>query len=232
MVAAAASTPRRIGDGGEYFVMALQLASGKPPALSPADLTQYKALLSRLGGGFESSLLDYPDLTAADGRQDFLHFFLYSAIVAPAVPLVGAVGLHPNWAFTIVNALLLTGAIFLAARSVPLVAAAAVFVGPVVWWVDKAHTEAFLFAAVAVAAAAFRTHPSLALIAYAAAGAQNAALGVTYPVFAGLVWLGTRHTTFAARTWIAALAGAALVASPFVYTWLRLGRWSPMAEYA
>jgi hypothetical protein len=232
VIAAATSAPRRVGDGGEYFVMALQLASGRPPSLSAEDLARVRQELAVLDGGFESSLLDYPDLVANDGRQDFLHFFLYSLVVAPAVPLVTAAGLHPNWAFTFVNAALLAGAFFVVARFTALVVAVAGFVGPIVWWVDKAHTEAFLFALVSVAAIVFRQRPALAAIMFALAGAQNAALGVTYPFFVAMLWYATRRTTFSSGTWIAVTSGAAIVASPFIYMFVRLGRWSPMAEYA
>jgi hypothetical protein len=224
--------PRRVGDGGEYFVMALQLAKMRPPSLSRDELQDMKRDLAQYGAGFESSLLEYPGLVGTNGRQDFLHFFLYPLIVAPWVPLVSAIGLHPNWAFTWVNAVLLAGAVFLVVRNAPLLACVAGFLSPIVWWVDKAHTEAFLFATVSVAAVLFRHRPSLAVIAFALAGAQNAALGITYPVFVGLLWLATRSTTFTRRTWVAVAGGAALVASPFAYTWVRLGRLSPMAEYA
>ena len=232
LIAASASPTRRVGDGGEYFVMALQLAAARPPSLSPDELRDVKGELTRLGSGFETALLEYPDLVARDGRQDFLHFFLYSLVVAPALPLVKALGVHPNWAFTIVNAALLAFAMFLAARHAPIVACAAGFVGPIIWWVDKAHTEAFLFATVALAALLLHQRPSWAVVAFALAGAQNAAIGVTYPIFVVLVWLATRTTTFTRRTWVAVAAGAMLVASPFVYTLIRLGRLSPMAEYA
>lgn len=212
--------------------MALQLASGRPPSLSADDLVRVKQELTQLGSGFESSLLEYPDLVATDGRQDFLHFFLYSLIVAPAVPLVEAFGLHTNWAFTLVNALLLSTAIFVVARHAPLVACVAGFVGPIIWWVDKAHTEAFLFAAVSIAAVTVREHPALALIVYALAGAQNAAIGATYPFFTALAWAATRDRTFTRRTWASAVIGGVIVAAPFIYTLVRLGRLSPMAEYA
>jgi hypothetical protein len=232
LILSAWSPPRRVGDGGEYFVMALQLGKGHPPALSADELRDVKSELAGMSGGFESSLLEYPDLIASDGRQDFLHFFLYPLIVAPAVPAVRAVGLHPNWAFTLVNALLLGLALFLAARSIPLVACTAAFVSPIIWWVDKAHTEAFLFAAVVVAAVTFRERPVLSAIAFALAGAQNAALGATFPVFAVFLWWATRRSTFTVRAVVAIAAGALIVAMPFVYTWLRLGRLSPMIEYA
>ena len=232
LVTAVWSPPRRVGDGGEYFVMARQLASARPPSLSADDLREVKTDLAALGAGFESALLDYPDLIASDGRQEFLHFFLYPLLVAPVVPVVSAVGLHPNWAFTIANALMLAGAFFVVARFAPLTACVAGFVSPIIWWVDKAHTEAFLFATVTIAAVVAGARPALALVMFALAGAQNAALGITYPVFALLIYLATRRTVFRPRTWIAAAAGAAIVAAPFLYTWVRLGRWSPMAEYA
>jgi hypothetical protein len=230
--AAAASTPRRVGDGGEYVVMAMQLASWRGPSVSSGQLAAFKDELLAVGGGFESSLLDYPDLVAADGGQDFLHFFLYPLVVAPVMSIVRTVEVHPNWAFTVVNALLLAGALFLIARHVPLIAVIAGFVSPIIWWVDKAHTEAFLFALVSVAAVVLRHQPSLALIAFACAGAQNAALGIAYPLFAGTLWLVTRRSTFTRRSGVALGAGALIVFSPFLYTWMRLGRWSPMAEYA
>lgn len=213
--------------------MAMQFAAGRPPSLSREELREVRQEFASLGPSFESSLLDYPDLVGSDGRQDFLHFFLYPLVVAPALPVVTALGAHPNWAFTVVNALLLAAACFVVARRAPILAWVAGFIGPIVWWVDKAHTEAFLFAALSVAAVTFRDQPALALVAFALAGAQNAALGVAFPIFAALVWWGTRRTTtFTPRTGVAAIAGVVIVAMPFVYTWVRLGRWSPMAEYA
>jgi hypothetical protein len=220
-----------VGDGGEYFVMAQQIASGRAPSLTAAELHEAKTQLQELGSGFETSLLDYPDLLAADGRQEFLHFFLYPLLVAPAVPVARVLGLHPNAAFTLINALLLSAALYVVARRAPPAACAAGFLSPVVWWVDKAHTEAFLFASVAVAAVVFDARPRVALVACALAGAQNAAIGVTFPLFAVLLWLAARPRWSWQETATAAV-GAGIVASPFVYTWIRLGRISPMAEYA
>lgn len=231
-MAATASIPRRVGDGGEYVVMARQLAAGRAPSVTAAELRDARAALAELGSGFETSLLDYPALVGRDGRQDFLHFFLYPLIVAPALLAVSALEWHPNWAFTVVNAALLAGAVFLSARRVSLAAIVAGFISPIIWWVDKAHTEAFLFATVATGALLFRHQPAVAVLAFALAGAQNAALGATYPVFAVMLWAATRRTTWTARAWVAAATGLLLVVSPLAYNWLRLGRWSPMADYA
>jgi hypothetical protein len=232
LIAASVSTPRRVGDGGEYFVMTMRLAAGQAPSVAPEELDAARGALQRLGSGFESALIEYPTLVARDGRQEFLHYFLYSLIVAPMMPVTRALGLHPNWAFTLTNTWLLGAAVFVAIRRAPLAACLTAFLSPIVWWVDKAHSEAFLFAALAIAVVWWDRHPAAALLAYALAGAQNVALGMTYPIFAVLVWAATRQKMFGRAATTAAGAGALLVISPLLYNRVRLGRWSPMAEYA
>ncbi len=229
LAAALTSAPRRVGDGGEYFVMATRLAAMQSPALTRAELDTTRSQLTALGSGFESALIEYPNLVGPDGRQDFLHFWLYPLLAAPMVPVARALDLHPNWAFTFTNLLLLVAAVFVLARHVPVVAIVAGFISPILWWADKAHAEAFLFAAVSMAAAIFERAPATAVIVFAFAGAQNAALGITFPMFAlcALVQANGQR-----RAWISAAVGAGIVSSPFVYTWTRLGRLSPMAEYA
>jgi hypothetical protein len=223
------STPRRVGDGGEYFVMATQLAALQPPSLTRDELDVAAQRLKQVGSGFEAALIQYPNLVGPDGRQEFLHYWLYPLFVAPLVPVAHALDLHPNWAFTLTNLLFLTGAVFVIARLAPAIVVVAGFFSPVIWWADKAHTEAFLFSAVSVAAMLFQTAPSAAMLVYGLAGAQNAAIGLTFPLFA---MFALAHANGSRRAWISAALAGATVASPFVYTWMRLGRFSPMAEYA
>ena len=232
-VAVSFSAPRRVGDGGEYVVMAYRLAGFQPPVVTPHELEEHKASLRALGAGFESSLVDYPTMVGADGRQAFLHFWLYPLFAVPGVWIAQLFGLHPNWAFTLTNLGLLTGAAFVVGRAAPLIGVVYVFVGPIIWWVDKAHTEAFLFAAVAIATICIESSPAAALVSFALAGGQNAALGVLYPIFAGLTLVVSRkRRPWTTREYIAGLAGAVIVALPLVYNWMRVGRMSPMAEYA
>lgn len=231
VLAVSFSTPRRVGDGGEYLVMALRLAALEHPALSGDELDAAKQQLASLGAGFDAALVDYPRLVGADGRQDFLHFWLYPLLVAPFVHLVRALALHPNWAFTFANMAFLAGAVYVVARQLPWPVVVAGFLSPIVWWVDKAHTEVFLYAAISVAAVMFSRVPRLAMLAYAAAGAQNAAIGLTYPLFVVMAWAAARHR-WTRRDSAIAVVGGMLVASPFAYTWLRLGTISVMADYA
>ncbi len=69
----ARSTPRRVGDGGEYFAMAFNLAAGHPPALSAQDIRAAEARLAALGRPFGHIALTMPPF-ARGGRQDFPHF--------------------------------------------------------------------------------------------------------------------------------------------------------------
>lgn len=226
------STPRRVGDGGEYFVMTERLASFDNPALTRGELDAARASLRSLGSGFGDALLDYPLLIGADGRQSFLHFWLYPLVATPGMWLARALGIHPNWAFTITNIALLAGAAFVLVRVTSWLAVLYVIAGPIIWWVDKAHTEVFLYAALVVAVALIRRGPIWAMLAFAAAGAQNAAIAAAYPFFVAVTLFVTRD----ARSWpprvAGAVAGAIVVALPLFYNWLRLDRVAPMSEYA
>jgi hypothetical protein len=227
------STPRRVGDGGEYLVMTERLASFQNPALTRAELDEAKKALAALGAGFESALLDYPLLVGADGRQSFLHFWLYPLIATPGMWLAHALQLHPNWAFTITNIVLLVAAVYVLARVAPSLSVLYALAAPIVWWVDKAHTEVFLYAALIAAVAAIDWFPVAAMLGFAAAGAQNAAVAATYPLFAAVtLLLSWRAGRLRAAHGLGAAAGTLIVAMPLVYNWLRLGRAAPMSEYA
>ncbi len=227
------SSPRRVGDGGEYLVMAHQLAALRPPVVTPTELDEYRTSLRSLGRGFESSLIDYPAMVGTDGRQGFLHFWLYPLLVVPGVWCAQLLHLHPNWAFTLTNVAMLAGAVYAVARIAPLVGVLYMFLGPIIWWVDKAHTEAFLLAAVAIAVVALETSPATAMVCFALAGAQNASIGALFPVFAGVTFVVSRQRRrWTAREHVAVSLGAVIVALPLIDNWMRVGRPSPMAEHA
>jgi hypothetical protein len=232
-IAVSFSTPRRVGDGGEYLVMAQRLAALQAPVVTAKELDEFKTALRTLGNGFESSLLDYPSMVDADGRQAFLHFWLYPLLVVPGLWITQLFQLHPNWAFTSTNIALLAGAAFVVARRAPPIAVVYLFLGPIVWWADKAHTEAFLFGALAIAVVCIESSPAAAMASWSLAGAQNASIGVVYPIFVSLAFAVSRHRhKWTAREYIAAATGAVIIALPMLYNWIRVGKISPMTEYA
>ena len=136
----AQSTPRVVGDAREYALMAVNLARLESPSVSREEMAGIGTVLP----GVTSEGLAMPQLQGPEGRQVFPHFWFYSLLAAPFV------GAQPLLAFAVLNLLLLTAASVVLARRVPLATLALVMAGPVVWWIDKAHTEVFTVALTAL----------------------------------------------------------------------------------
>jgi hypothetical protein len=214
----AGSSPRRVGDGPEYLVTAMRLAALRPPALDDAEVAAMRVDLRAIGTGFEASFA-VPPVRGADGRHDFPHFWFYPLLAAPGVWLAQAVGVHPNFGFTATNGVLLLAAFSVALARLDWRVALLVFGGPIVWWLDKAHTEAFTFALLAIATATLADAPWWAMIAFAAASTQNLPLAVGVAL-AALVGIRRWRDP---RMWIGAAASVVLVALHPLYYWMRIG---------
>jgi hypothetical protein len=176
LLLASSSSPRRVGDGVEYWAMAEQMRSGHLPSATRADLARLEREAPAIGAGFDRSPLRFPHLVGADGRQDFPHFWLYPLVNVPALALVSAAGIHPGWAFTLTNIVLLAAAFAIVARRVSIAWALLLLGGPLVWWIDKAHGDVFTVALLAVGCAWWHRAPAWTMIAIALAAAQNPAL--------------------------------------------------------
>src|SRR5580693_5898551 len=143
----AQSTPRRVGDAGEYVAMSLNLARFSRPSLTAAELAQARAL-------FPDDVdlhLEMPELRGPDGRQDFPHFWFYSLLAAPFVRSALAAGAHPMTGFTVLKIILLIGMSALLIMRVSPAVVLLVAAGPILWWNDKAHTEVFTFSLITIA---------------------------------------------------------------------------------
>lgn len=82
---ACSSTLRRVGDGGEYLAMALNLSGLHPPAISDDEMRGIERTFAAMGDGFVGLSLVNPDFRGADGRQDLIHFWLYPLLASPWV---------------------------------------------------------------------------------------------------------------------------------------------------
>lgn len=215
------SAPRRVGDGSEYMAMTLRMADGHGPSLDEAALQQLTSRLETLGWLDGTSLTGL--LPTADGRWEFVHFWLYSAVVAPFAKASMLVGAHPNVGFTLVNLAMLLGLVWLLSRDSHLLALL-VGIGPVTWWVDKAHSEVFVVSAVGAACVLANEHRRSGFLAAGLASAQNpAALG---PLAASAVSVVARG---GARSDVLSLAGGVAVAAIYpAYYLVRVGRLSPL----
>jgi hypothetical protein len=229
LLLAVSSTPRRVGDGVEYWAMAEQMRTGRPPSATRGELARLEREAQGIGRGFDQSPVRFPGLVSADGRQDFPHFWLYPLLNVPAYAVVAAMGLHPNWAFTLTNILLLAAAFAVVARRASIGWAILLLAGPIVWWIDKAHGDVFTVSLLAIACALWQTAPSRTVVVVAIAAAQNPAL-VPVSAVVSLTAL-TRGDEPVRRRIMAVAVGAAIVAVPLAYYRSRLGVWSPLIGY-
>jgi hypothetical protein len=221
----ATSRPRRVGDAGEYLAMAMNLARLQPPALSPADIVRVERRLTELH--FTGFSLSSSQLRGASGRQDFFHFWFYSALAVPGIWLTELLGLHPNYGFVALNVLLFLGALWAVSKRLAWWLTAVVFCSPVLWWIDKSLTEVFTFSLLAVAFVLLREAPWWAMICLGAASTQNppiASLALSVALAAPLLRRGAWSER---RFWVGALVTAALtLLHPLYYEW-RVGLPTP-----
>ncbi len=235
---AATSTIRRVGDGVEYWAMAEQLAAFKLPSASRADILKLERDAQGIGHGFDASPLRFPQLVATDGRQDFPHFWLYSLVNVPALWITRIARVHPNWAFTLTNGALLAWAFVVVSRHISTEWATLILVGPLIWWIDKAHGDVFTVSLLAAGCALWRRQPGWTLLLVALAAAQNPALMLVCVLVAAVsalraraIWRETYKREMLEQIAKGMLGAAVVVAVPLTYYFGRLHVWSPLIGY-
>ena len=219
----AGAAPSLPGDAGEYLVMALNFANFHGPAIDDADAPA----LARESAANDARLANWDVVSSTfespRGGRDFPHFWLYPLLAAPGVWITRFFGIAPSYAFAMLNVALLVTALVVARRKIGGAAALLLFAGPILWWIDKPHSEPFTFALIAIALTTLHDRPWWALVAAGAAGSQN----LPVAVFAGLVGVATlvhdRRLLRDRRWWFGAAAGAALVALHPLYMLVRHG---------
>ena len=209
-----------------FACLLLTLAATSTPRVV-GDGSEYVHLASRLAAG------ELP------GAGESRHFVFYSGLAAPLI----AIGLSATAAFTIVNGLLLAAALYIAASRLHWTWCAIVFAGPILWWLDKPHTEPFTFAMYAIAFALFDSAPWWSLVAAGAASAQNPGNAVLVVILAIAAAAARASILKDRRFWAGLAGGAALAALHPAYYLVRLGtptrlastgevHWVTLREYA
>ena len=98
---------------------------------------------------------------------------------------------------------------------------------PILWWVDKAHTEPFTFSLVTITLVLCVEQPSWAFVAAGLAATQNPPFAILVVVVALVNWL-VRPAIFAQRcVRLALLVGIALSLLHPLYYSIRVGRSHP-----
>jgi hypothetical protein len=160
----------------------------------------------------------------------FLHFWFYALLAAPGVWMANALGVAPTFAFTALNLALFGAALWVAFFRIGPAASVLLFAGPIVWWLDKAHTEIFTFALLTIAMSLMRDRPWWAMLVAGVASTQNPPIAILVPVvfFAAV---GRDRSALGDRRMIAASAVAvALALLHPVYTYAHHGRLSLLLE--
>ena len=217
-VALIAGAPRRlVGDGREYLAQAINFASLHGPALRPAHLDDIQSEMAR----FDPSLAawDIRGATVPDSHRnrDFQHFWFYALLATPGLWVTRLLHAAPTLAFAAVNLTLLGIALWLVLPRIGAAACLLLFASPIVWWIDKAHTEAFTFALLIVVFATLAERPWWSIVAAGAAATQNPPIA-TLVVF---VWIAVvrrdRSALIDRRVAGGALIGVALALLHPVY---------------
>jgi hypothetical protein len=217
----ATSRPERVGDAREYLAMAMNLADLGPPALSQADIARVEIQCDQLH--LAGMPLTTPSLRGPDGRQDFFHFWFYSALAVPGIWMARVAGLNPNLGFVALNASLLMGAFWIVSRRTAWWVVAVTFCSPVLWWVNKTHTEVFTFSLLAVAGVVMRDAPWWAMVCLGAAATQNPPIASLVALVGGTAPLWRRGVWRDARFWIGTATATALTVIHPLYYLSRLG---------
>jgi len=212
-----------------FACLLLTLAATSSPRVV-GDGSEYVHLAARLASGH------------LPGAGESRHFIFYSALAAPVVALGRPLGLDAAAAFTILNGFLLLAAFYVAASRLHWTFCAIVCAGPILWWLDKPHTEPFTFALYAVAFAVFATAPWWSLVAVGAAATQNPGNAALIGILAVAAAAGTGSLLKDRRFWLGLAAGTVLAALHPAYYLVRLGtptrlasagdlRWVTWQEY-
>jgi hypothetical protein len=199
---------------GAFVLMLLLLAATSSP-VSVGDGDEYLRLAERIG-----------HLRAPGGVSR--HFWLYPALASPFVRLASAAGVNPLTGFTILNVALLAAAFPVVLRRIGGAAALLLMVGPMLWWLDKPHSELFTFSMLAIAFSLVRDAPWWTLVTVALAGMQNLPIAAALPVTAGAAlamhpaWLRDR------RWWTGVAVAVLLLAGVLGYNLLHSGSLAPL----
>ncbi|MET0319718.1 MAG: hypothetical protein ABW069_03240 [Duganella sp.] len=209
---------QRVGDGAEYYAMFHAWTAAWRPWTTPASQAAYDALLA---GGSVTDLVPRAWFDASFGAlrigatTDFNHFWFYSLLAALVHALARLVGVHlsPHASFLLLHAVLVAATLAAGyrchGRRGVAVVGLLLFASPMVWFLDKVHTELFTVCLLTLGMLAMgRLRLAAAALLFALASTQNP----SFALVAGLPWayrvLGHRRQQYTAGE-LALLAGAA-----------------------
>jgi len=224
------SPVRTLGDGDEYTAYAIAFVHGHGPALSEAAIADIRRDFLAIDPALAGWDIASNGHRTRDGRLEFVHFWLYSALAAPFVAAAKGVGSDPRIGFTILNIAFLAGSFAIVLRRLPSVVTWFLFVGPIIWWADKAHIEVYVFSLMSIALAVQRDRPWIALLCVGAVAAQVPVFAVFLPLIVATTALTSRTIRVDRSLWLGLAAGAAIAALPSLHYLHRFGTLTLLAS--
>ena len=226
----AASPQRLVGDGREYLAQAVNFAAFHGPAFRPADIPSVQSEIARFDPALANWDIWGATIADSDRGRVFLHFWFYALLATPGVWITKLVHAPPTFAFTALNLVLLGTALWLVLPRIGVAACLLLFAGPIVWWIDKAHTEVFTFALLTIALALMRDQPWWSMLAAGAASTQNPPLAILVALVFVEALVRDRHALFDRRVIVGAAGGLALALLHPVYDYTHHGTPSLLLE--
>ncbi|MEX3941235.1 hypothetical protein AB4Y44_17100 [Paraburkholderia sp. BR10937] len=230
-------TPTRVGDGSEYYALFLAWKDTLRPFMTPASWAQYTALfdsgairamvpLQQLMGMFPALRLG---VTA-----DVNHFWAYSGLTAFLSLIPSAVGIRltPHNAFLFTHAVLFAMVLVMALRLAGWKGLGGVLLltvcSPMIWFMDKVHTEFFTFCFVLAGVIACNSSLFFAAALFlAVASTQNISFAAVAFVPLLIDLYRRKHRTYSFFEVVALAFSALLVFVHPLYYFFRYGVFDP-----
>ncbi|MEO7190345.1 MAG: hypothetical protein ABI051_04760 [Vicinamibacterales bacterium] len=219
----AGSRLRVVGDGVEYLAQALNFAVLEKPSVGRKDVARIEAQVAETDPHFANWHIAPSTFPGPDRRRDFIHFWMYALMATPFVWVTRALSLSPLLAFTLLNLILLGVAIAVVRPRIGSAATLLLFASPLIWWIDKAHTEVFTVALLTVSMALLTEKPWWALLAAGLASSQNPPIAVLLPLILAHQLISRPERRRDSRLWVGVAAGVLLAALQPVYALTRHG---------
>jgi hypothetical protein len=168
----------RVGDGVEYLVQVVSVAEYGTIRVQPEHFERLETLAREDGAGVVSSIGLTPNV---DGSLEPLHFWLMAVMAAPFYHVARFLGLGFQHAYTLLFITLFMSLLELARRAHGLRGVIAAWVlsafSPMLWFVNKAHTEFLTFVCVTATVILLMSNRVLpAAFVLSVAATQNSAL--------------------------------------------------------
>jgi hypothetical protein len=182
----ATAPPRIVGDGVEYVSQAMNFASGHGPSFGRRDMRDVETRLKAIDPELADWSIERATIAGRDRTRDFQHFWVYGLAATPFLWVTDLAHAHPARAFTLLNGALLLAAIWIVLPRVGPTTTALLFFSPLVWWIDKPHTEVFTVSLMAMATALMRDRPGWSMALAGIAATQNPPIAVLVPIVAAV----------------------------------------------